>query len=108
MCAMHAVTLDIPADHPAFQGHFPGNPLLPGVVLLAEVLEAVLRSPESAAAVGPRPRIGVAKFLAPVLPGARLSLELESKGASVRFDVRNGEQLCASGHFESVADRPTP
>ena len=27
-------TIEIPAEHPAFAGHFPGRPVLPGVVLL--------------------------------------------------------------------------
>ena len=39
---MPSLALHIPTDHPAFAGHFPGQPLLPGVSLLAEVLEAVL------------------------------------------------------------------
>ena len=100
-------TLQIAADHPAFQGHFPGNPLLPGVSLLAEVIEAAMTQPALAAAVGPQPRIGVAKFLAPVLPGAELRLQLLPKGKRLQFDVWQGEQLTASGHFEPTADSDT-
>ena len=33
--------LELAADHPAYRGHFPGRPVLPGVVLLAEVMHAV-------------------------------------------------------------------
>ena len=97
---MPPITLHVAADHPAFEGHFPGNPLLPGVALLAEVIEAVLADAELAAAVGPQPRIGIAKFLAPVLPGASLILQLRSQGERVHFDIKQGERLTASGHFE--------
>ena len=34
----------IPADHPSLPGHFPGQPIVPGVVVLERVLEAVLTS----------------------------------------------------------------
>jgi 3-hydroxymyristoyl/3-hydroxydecanoyl-(acyl carrier protein) dehydratase len=33
--------LAVTSDHPAFEGHFPGKPILPGVAILAEVLAAV-------------------------------------------------------------------
>jgi len=95
--------LHIPADHPAFAGHFPGQPLLPGVALLAEVLEAVMSDPALAASVGRSPRIGAVKFLAPVRPGATLSLQLNHSASGIRFEVREAERLAASGHFETAA-----
>ena len=101
---MSPIVLHVAADHPAFEGHFPGRPLLPGVSLLAEVIEAVLSQPELAALLGPRPRIGIAKFLAPVLPGAELGLHLRPQAGRVHFDVRQGDRLTASGHFEAAAD----
>jgi len=93
----------IPADHPAFAGHFPGQPLLPGVSLVAEVLEAVMREPALMARVGPAPRIGMVKFLAPVRPGATLSLQLDARANALRFELREGERVVASGNFEAAA-----
>ena len=40
--ARHA--LNVAADHPAFGGHFPGSPVLPGVVLLDDALHAACAS----------------------------------------------------------------
>ena len=99
---MHSVALNIAADHPAFAGHFPGQPLLPGVSLLAEVLEALLDDPALAALIGPAPRIGAAKFLAPVRPGAQLVIALELGPRGVRFEVKEGERIAASGQFEAA------
>ena len=97
---MVAITVSVPAEHPAFEGHFPGQPLLPGVALLAEAIEAVLADARLTALVGPRPRIGIAKFVAPVLPGAVLQLALRADGGRMHFEFRQGERLMASGHFE--------
>ena len=81
--------VDVPADHPAFDGHFPGAPLLPGVMLLAEVLEALAGAPELARSLGDRPVIAAAKFLAPVRPGSALTVELRpGDGGAVAFEVR--------------------
>jgi len=101
--ALRSLPLHIPADHPAFAGHFPGQPLLPGVSLLAEVLQAVLADPELAARVGTAPRLGNAKFLAPVRPGAQLQIRLDASGRGLRFavhDMAAGERLAASGQFD--------
>ena len=98
---MHSVALRFAPEHPTFTGHFPGQPLLPGVVLLAEVVEAALLDPALAALLGPAPRLGAAKFLAPVRPGSELSLQLSASERGLRFEVWGGAQQVASGHFEA-------
>jgi 3-hydroxymyristoyl/3-hydroxydecanoyl-(acyl carrier protein) dehydratase len=84
--------------HPAAEGHFPGNPVIPGAVLLAETLSAV------AAGLGADlscARVRSAKFLAPARPGDRLVIEYWRSGAGVRFScaiagrpVLTGEVAC--------------
>ena len=100
------VSLAVDAGHPAFEGHFPGRPMLPGVALLAEVLEAARSRPALAAAVGATPAIAVAKFLAPVLPGARLEIALWSSGGALAFEVRDAGRVAASGQFARAAAAP--
>ena len=76
----------IAREHPAFAGHFPGQPLLPGVVLLGEALEVLLR--ESPGALGGAPSVSAVKFLAPVRPGADLEVRwLAPTQGRARFEV---------------------
>jgi acyl-coenzyme A synthetase/AMP-(fatty) acid ligase/3-hydroxymyristoyl/3-hydroxydecanoyl-(acyl carrier protein) dehydratase len=89
----------IPADHPAFAGHFPGHPVLPGVSILALVTEALAERPALAQRVGALPRIEQAKFLRAVGPGARLRIALSEHGAGVAFEVHEGEHTVARGQF---------
>jgi acyl-CoA synthetase (AMP-forming)/AMP-acid ligase II len=97
----------VPADHPVFAGHFPGQPLVPGALLLAEVMEAVQRVPALATRLGANPTLAAAKFLAPVRPGSTLSIELHPEagaGRGVRFDVRCDGVVAVSGRWTAVQE----
>lgn len=94
---VHETVFTIAADHSAFAGHFPGLPIVPGVVLLDEALFAI----ESAGAGAAAPAtwtIAAAKFFHPVGPGAVLTLrhELLANG-SIRFDISEGSRKVAGG-----------
>ena len=105
MADMQSRRVVVAHDHPAFDGHFPGQPLLPGVVLLSEALEVLLR--EAPALVGPQPRLSNVKFLAAVRPGAALEVRWSAEPRP-RFEVWRhaaGDppqgQLAASGLVEA-------
>jgi len=91
--------VDIALDHPAFDGHFPGQPVLPGVALLAEVLEAALREPMLAACLGSEPRLAVVKFLAPVGPGTALVIDFRLGARALAWRVGDGDREVASGQI---------
>jgi 3-hydroxyacyl-[acyl-carrier-protein] dehydratase len=90
-----ATPLALARDHPAYDGHFPGHPILPGVVLLAEVMAVIEAAGASAATDW---EIASAKFLAPVVPGDALTVVHEALASgNVRFEVRSASALVASG-----------
>ena len=96
--------LCIAPDHPALPGHFPGRPIVPGVVLLEAVLDA------ASGLLGREPPVAElshAKFLAPLLPGEHAEITLECEGAALRFRVVRAGQVLAQGHFVLAPEPPT-
>ena len=70
-------------DHPAAQGHFPGNPIIPGAVLLAETLRLI--EGELGRSLLPF-EIRAAKFFLPTRPGDRVVIEFTgSAPGEIRF-----------------------
>lgn len=91
----HRAALPISPDHPAYAGHFPGQPILPGVVLLDEAVAAI-----TACGLYPPQRwqVSAAKFQMMVRPGDALHVEHEPAGnGAVKFAIRRGTDLIASG-----------
>lgn len=69
---MATVECFVAPDHPAAQGHFPGNPIIPGAVLLSETLKAI---ETHLGVILPPCRIRAAKFFYPTRPGDRIRIE---------------------------------
>ncbi|WP_332672624.1 3-hydroxylacyl-ACP dehydratase [Aromatoleum sp.] len=96
---IHEREVSVAADHPAFAGHFPGRPILPGVVLLGwavQTLGEVLGDPLPAC------EIASAKFLRPVGPGTKLSIRLAGQpGGPWRFDILDGDWPVATGSLRA-------
>ena len=77
-----------------FAGHFPGHPIVPGVLLLAwaqSAIEAQLGRQVQA--------LAEAKFHSPATPNDVLELEFQVSVSTVRFEVRSATRKIASGRF---------
>ena len=68
-------------NEPYFQGHFPGNPVMPGVLIIEALAQvgavAILSQPEWKGRTAYFAGIDKAKFRQKVLPGDVLMLEME-------------------------------
>ena len=99
--AGHAVTVELPGyapSHAVFAGHFPGRPIVPGVLLL----DAALHHLDAMRDVSTAPcRIGTIKFLSPVQAGENLLLQhAATPDGGVRFELFAGSRKVAIGSLQ--------
>lgn len=112
--AVKAVTI----NEPFFAGHFPGRPIMPGVLIVEALAQAAgVLGIESLGLAGTGKlvyfmAIDGAKFRAPVEPGVLLDLHVsfEQKRARIckfRGEAKIGDTLAAEANFTAmVADPP--
>lgn len=84
-------------DHPCLAGHFPGNPIVPGVVVL-ELVAVAAREWQ-----GPQSwirKFSNVKFVSVLLPGEIVDISLQDNHSQMRFRCSCGERLLSQGSFE--------
>ncbi|OIR17666.1 3-hydroxyacyl-[acyl-carrier-protein] dehydratase FabZ [mine drainage metagenome] len=87
--------LAIPANHPAFKGHFPGTPIVPGVVLLDEVMHAIATDTGLVASAW---QISSVKFLSPLKPAETVIIAHEQlANGSIKFEVLTDNRQIVTG-----------
>ena len=108
---------NVSAGEPFFQGHFPGNPVMPGVLILEALAQVgactILSLDEYRGRIAYFAGIDGVKFRRMVLPGDSLRLEVELIKMTGRFGKASGRalvegELVAEGEFmfalEKAAD----
>jgi len=85
----------IGANHPSLAGHFPGHPVVPGVVMLGEIMNAIREmAKEKIEFVG----MPSAKFMSPLNPGETLTIRLhQEREGTTEFTCTTESRLVASG-----------
>jgi 3-hydroxymyristoyl/3-hydroxydecanoyl-(acyl carrier protein) dehydratase len=104
MSARYEASIRIAKDHPALAGHFPGQPVVPGVLLLDRLLdaaEAQLGHPLRVAG------LAHAKFPSPLLPEEEAQLSFQIDDRRLDFEIEREGRLIARGVFQLAAD-PDP
>jgi 3-hydroxymyristoyl/3-hydroxydecanoyl-(acyl carrier protein) dehydratase len=98
---MQKINLKFSADHPTAAGHFPGNPIIPGALLLAEVIRLIVNA--SALNISAC-KVPTAKFLHPVRPGDSVDIEYKiSEKNIINFKCSVGENTVLSGGFSATS-----
>lgn len=104
-------------NEPFFQGHFPGKPLMPGVLIVEAMAQAAgVLVVESLGTEGIGKlvyfmSIEEAKFRKPVTPGDRLEIKaylVQSRSNVWKFrgEARTESGLCAEAHFTAMTVDP--
>jgi len=89
--------VQVPPESPWFCGHFPEEPILPGIAQLGMVCDAIRRSSHQEPKVSGISRV---RFKQMIRPGDRLAITVKprkGRDKSFAFQVRVGSEVACSG-----------
>ena len=101
---IHSREFSVPAAHPSLPGHFPGNAIVPGALLLDFIRQVIFE-------VRPESRIKSVrsvKFSGMVLPEQRVVLQLHPRREGIAFTGRVGGVVVLSGVLVLVCAEDIP
>ncbi|OGP67605.1 MAG: hypothetical protein A2031_01395 [Deltaproteobacteria bacterium RBG_19FT_COMBO_43_11] len=91
----------VPMDSPWFSGHFPGEPILPGIALVHMVEQAILKDAETRNERIKLDTLRRIRFVQPVRPGETISINISGEEVDEEilfsFKVTNKENIVCSG-----------
>jgi len=94
----------IAANHPALAGHFPGDPIVPGALILCEVLRAARQAMGGDFVPAAIP---LARFHAPLRPSEPFVCTIERlDAATFRYQLKREATLIASGTMQATPRAP--
>ncbi|MDR3584344.1 MAG: 3-hydroxyacyl-ACP dehydratase FabZ [Desulfosporosinus sp.] len=107
---------NVSSNEPYFQGHFPGHPIMPGVLIMEALAQVgtvlILRMPEYHDCLALFAGLDDVKFKRQVIPGDQLRLEMELVRLRKSFGVAQGkayvgEELAAEGIIKFFLEKKT-
>ena len=108
---------NVSSNEPFFQGHFPGHPIMPGVLIMEALAQVgavlILKMPAYAGYLALFAGLDDVKFKRQVIPGDQLRLEVELIKFRKTFGVAQGkayvgEELAAEGTLKFFLERKNP
>lgn len=97
---MARIELHFPDGHPVGPGHFPGNPIIPGALLLAEAVRLIAQELNSRFE---NCTVKSAKFFHPVRPGDTVEIEFSVAAQEIRFQCAVGASKVLAGAMNAAA-----
>jgi beta-hydroxyacyl-ACP dehydratase FabZ len=108
---------NVTINEPFFAGHFPGHPVMPGVLLVEAMAQAGAVMAMKGASFDPATKViyfmalDKVKFRKPVVPGDQVRLEIEPlrKGAAIwkmgGKAIVDGQVVCEAEYLATIVDR---
>jgi len=84
--------------HPSLAGHFPGNPIVPGVIILDEILRGIIKFHKDLKVTG----FSAVKFIGPIKPEQKVCVVITKNNNLINFECYYESKKIANGSVKLV------